>query len=101
MGADCLKVAKECLDCQRLTAQHYGIHPLKSVTANLPMDGLTMDLARIKSSKSGMIYILVLIDLRTRLSWLCAMPNKASDSITSGQRETLCRLREASPNPDG
>ncbi len=33
---DCLKIAKECIDCQRFTAQRYGFHPLRSVTADLP-----------------------------------------------------------------
>ncbi len=63
MEKDCLRVAKECLEYQRFTAQRYGFHPLKSVTADLPMDGLAMDLAQMKTSKSGMNYILVIVDL--------------------------------------
>jgi hypothetical protein len=53
MEKDCLRVAKECLDCQRFTAQRYGFHPLRSVTADLPMDGLAMDLAQMKTSEDG------------------------------------------------
>ncbi len=56
MEKDCLRVAKECLDCQRFTAHLYGFHPLRSVTADLPMDSLAMDLAQMKTSTDSRNY---------------------------------------------
>jgi transposase InsO family protein len=48
-----------------------------------------MDLVQMKTSKSGMNYVLVIIDLCTRFIWLYATPNKASESITACLRK-LC-----------
>jgi transposase InsO family protein len=91
MEKDCLRVAKECLDCQRFTAQRYVVHPLRLVTADLPMDGLAKDLAQMKTSKEGRNYILVIVDLCTRFIWLYAIADKASASITACLRE-LCAI---------
>ncbi len=91
MENDCLRVAKECLDCQRFTAQRYGFHPLRSVTADVPMDGLAMDLAQMKASTDGRNYILVVVDLCTGFIWLYAIADEASDSITACLRE-LCAI---------
>ncbi len=91
MEKDCLRVAKECLNCQRFTAQRHGFHPLRSATADLRMDGLAMDLAQMKTSTDGRNYILVVVDLCTRFTWLYATANKASDSITACLRE-LCAI---------
>jgi transposase InsO family protein len=83
MEKDCLRVARECIDCQRYTVSRHGYHPLRSVTAALPLDHLAMDLASMPTSACGMNYILVIIDVCTRFVWLHPLPDKAGATVSA------------------
>ena len=82
MYKDCLKVARDCISCQRFTAQRYGFHPIRAVKASLPMDHLAMDLFQMKTSQEGMSYVLVVVDICTRFTWLYALPDKSGLSVS-------------------
>jgi transposase InsO family protein len=92
MEKDCLKEAKECVDCQRFTTQKYEFHPLRLIAADLPMDHLAIDLAQMKTSMDGFNYILVVIDICTRFAWLFALRDKTGVSVAAAFRSlfTLC-----------
>jgi hypothetical protein len=92
MEKDCLKAAKECIDCQRFTTQKYGFHPLRLIAADLPMDHLAIDLAQMKTSTDGFNYILVIIDICTRFAWLFALRDKTGVSVAAAFRSlfTVC-----------
>jgi transposase InsO family protein len=79
----CLRIAKECIDCQRFTTQKYGFHPLRLIAADLPMDHLAIDLAQMKTSLCGHNYILVVIDICTRFAWLFALVDKSGASVSA------------------
>jgi transposase InsO family protein len=83
MEKDCLRAAKECVDCQRFTTQKYGFHPLRLIAADLPMDHLAIDLAQMKTSVCGHNYILVVIDICTRFVWLFALVDKSGGSVAA------------------
>ncbi|OBQ33349.1 MAG: hypothetical protein AN485_18965 [Anabaena sp. MDT14b] len=83
MEKDCLRVAQRCVDCQRFTAQKYGFHPLRAVTADLPMDHLAVDLAQLKTSSCGKSYILVVLDICTRFAWLYSLPDKSGVTVAA------------------
>jgi hypothetical protein len=89
MEKDCLKAAKECIDCQRFTTQKYGFHPLRLISADLPMDHLAIDLAQMKTSRDGFNYILVIIDICTRFAWLFALPDKSGVAVSSAIKSLI------------
>ena len=81
MDKDCLRAARECVECQRFTARKYGFHPLRSITAAFPMDHLAIDLAQLKTSTCGHNYFLVVLDICTRFVWLYALKDKRGLSV--------------------
>jgi hypothetical protein len=84
-------VAKECIDCQRFTTQKYGFHPLRLIAADLPMDHLAIDLAQMKTSRDGLNYILVVIDLCTRFAWLFALPDKSGAAVAAAIKSLIAQ----------
>jgi transposase InsO family protein len=87
MEKDCIKVARECVDCQRYTTKRYGFHPLRAITADLPMDHLAMDLAQMEASECGKIYMLIVVDICTRFTWLYPLNNKTGEEVSAKLRE--------------
>ncbi|OBQ32496.1 MAG: hypothetical protein AN485_21335 [Anabaena sp. MDT14b] len=87
MEQDCLRVSRECIDCQRYTTQKYGFHPLRTISASLPMDHLAMDLIVMETSEDGMNYILIVVDICTRFLWLFALANKSGTEIATHLRK--------------
>jgi len=81
MEEDCAKAAREYVDCQRYTVQKYGFHPLRTISASLPMDHLAIDLASLPTSSSGMNYILLAIDICTRFAWLYPLESKRGTDV--------------------
>ncbi|OBQ31182.1 MAG: hypothetical protein AN485_23875, partial [Anabaena sp. MDT14b] len=87
MEQDCLRVSRECIDCQRYTTQKYGFHPLRTISASLPMDHLAMDLIVMETSEDGMNCILIIVDICTRFLWLFALANKSGTEIATHLRK--------------
>ena len=81
-----LRVARECMQCQRYTTQEYGFHPLRAITADLPMDHLAIDLFSMDTSRCGMNYVLVIVDLCTRFTWLYPLQTKHGVAVADKLR---------------
>ena len=87
MEKDCLEAARSCRECQRYTTQRYGFHPLRLITADMPMDHLAIDLAHMPTSECGHNYILVIVDICTRFVWLYPLPSKTGPVVSARLRE--------------
>ncbi len=94
-------MAKECIDFQSFTTQKYGFHPLRLIAADLPMDHLAIDLAQMKTSRDGFNYILVVIDVCTRVTMVQSFGTSTSMQLwnklasnTDASRHTTHRPME-------
>jgi transposase InsO family protein len=66
-----------------------GFHPLKTISAALPLDHLAIDLKEYPESVTGNRYCLVIVDICTRFVWLHALPNKEAKTIAIGLWTTI------------
>ncbi len=55
----------------------------RTVTADLSMDHLAVDLAQLKTSSCGKSYILVVLDIFTRFAWLYRLPDKSGVTVVA------------------
>jgi hypothetical protein len=81
---EALEMVKSCIPCQRFNISKMGFHPLKTISAALPLDHLAIDLKEYQTSAAGNKYCLVIIDICTRFVWLHALPNKEAITIAKG-----------------
>ena len=81
MLKDCMSTAKTCIDCLRYNTGRVGFHPLKPVTATLPMDHVVWDLADMRRSEKGFKFILILVDVATKFMFLRALKTKVAEEI--------------------
>jgi hypothetical protein len=86
---DALELLKSCITCQRYNIAKMGFHPLKTISAALPLDHLAIDLKEYTISSSGNKYCLVIIDICTRFVWLHAIPNKEAITIAKALWTTI------------
>ena len=71
---DCRRLVQLCDTCNRYNVGKKGYHPLTPVHAELPMDHIAFDLAGpLPSTKHGNNYMLVVVDIATRMVWLEAL----------------------------
>jgi transposase InsO family protein len=79
---DALKLISSCPTCQRYNIAKRGFHPLKTITASLPFDHISIDLlGPLPTTQAGYNYILVHIDVLTRFVILKPLMDKTSMTI--------------------
>ena len=81
---DCLKEAASCSQCTKYTVKRHGYFPLKSIHADLPFDHIAIDLAGefTQSTPEGYVYLLVVVDVATRFTFLRPLKNKKAETIS-------------------
>ena len=89
MQRDAVAICSACIPCQRFNITKTGYHPLKTISASLPMDHLGLDLKEYPVSRSGKTYCLVIIDICTRFVWLHALENKTAASVAEALWSTV------------
>ena len=89
MLEDCTSHAKACINCLRYNMGQVGFHPVKPLTATLPMDHVVWDLADIWRSANGFKFILILVDVATKFVMLRALKTKKAEDITSTLLEVI------------
>lgn len=87
---DCKDIVASCLSCQRFNIYSKGFHPLKSISAKLPMDHIAIDLKEMPEAFTGEKYILVIVDVCTRFTFLHAILNKKESTIAIALFKTFC-----------
>ena len=70
MFRDCQDRVSSCVPCQRYNVGVHGYHPPKNLKALLPFDHVCIDLKEMPSSRKGNKYILVMVDVATRFTFL-------------------------------
>ena len=86
----CKMKVKSCVSCQRYNIYQHGFHPLKSITASLPMDHVAVDLKELPKSDKGFVFILVIVDVASRFVFLHALENKEMETIAIKLLKTFC-----------
>ena len=83
---------ESCDECQR--AQNPRIRPkggLQPMLTNEPLELLTSDvLGPLKISKRGNIYILVVVDHKTKFIWLFSMKDQKAKTIANKLMKVIC-----------
>jgi hypothetical protein len=92
MRHDATELVKACIQCQRYNIGRHGFHPLKSITADLPLDHMAMDLKELPVSKSNCKYMLVLVDVFTRFVFLRPLKNKSAKVVSASLFEIFCDI---------
>ncbi|MGH8963711.1 MAG: dUTP diphosphatase, partial [Actinomycetes bacterium] len=82
LDRDCEQLVAACRACQLQTAKRAQYSPLVPITAVRPMDHVAMDLAGpLTVTEAGNTYILVMVDVFTRFTFLAPLRNKTAASI--------------------
>ena len=83
MIKDCLDECLTCTECQRFTIAKHGYHPITPIRAELPFDHVAIDLAGpfTESERSKHSYLLVVVDVCTRFTFLRTLPDKTAESV--------------------
>jgi transposase InsO family protein len=89
MRKDAEQVCQDCIPCQRFNISKTGYHPMKNISAALPMDHLAIDLKDYPTSSAGNRYCLVIVDICTRFVWLHAIPNKEALTVARALWSTI------------
>jgi hypothetical protein len=89
---DAVKFVSSCLPCQKYNIGKVGYHPLTSITADLPLDHLAIDLKEMPRSTQGNNYILVIVDIFTRFVILRAFKSKKEREVAKALVEVFLLL---------
>jgi hypothetical protein len=82
---DAIDMVKKCNQCMKYNVVRKGYNPLGPVTAKLPGDHWAIDLAGpFEQTHRGNIYILVMVDICTKVVIIKAIQDKTSPTIACG-----------------
>ena len=90
MMMDIKKVVQECMPCHRFIIKKEGFHPITSITANMPMDQIAMDLFDMPTSEEGYIKGLVIVDVCTRFVWIRALRTAMAKDVARQLYKLFC-----------
>jgi hypothetical protein len=92
MRSEAKKKIKGCLDCQRFNLGKHGYHPISTILAQLPWDHIGIDLAQISQSAAGYNYVLVVVDICTRLLFYRPLKKKTMEELTPVLFQLFCDI---------
>jgi len=81
MFRQCQEQVSGCLPCQRYNIGSHGYHPPNNLKALYPFDHLCIDLKEMPTSARGNNYILIVVDVATRMVFLRELQDKSMYSI--------------------
>jgi hypothetical protein len=87
---DAIELVKGCIPCQRFNIGKHGFHPLQTISASMPWDHIAIDLKSMEKSTAGNKFILVIVDVFTRFSFLRCLKNKKQGSIARELFKLFC-----------
>ena len=82
MFRQCQRHVAGCLPCQRFKIGSHGYHLPKNLKALFPFDHLCIDLKEMPLSSRGNKYILVVVDVATRMVFLRELEDKSMSETT-------------------
>jgi hypothetical protein len=86
----CQQVKDHCYHCAKNTRMRVGYHPAKSVDASLPMDKVVIDLLSLEGSRQGYFYVLVIVDVFSKFTWLRALKSKMAKEVAEKLYHIFC-----------
>jgi transposase InsO family protein len=93
MRAKCLEHVSKCPECTRFNIGKTGFHPMKTISATNPMDHVVMDLATFKkTTPRGNNYVMVVVDVGTRYTFLRALRDKFATTIAIALWMIFCEF---------
>ena len=82
LKSDCEEIYKSCTACQLNTIVKRGFHPQQSHSSSNPMDSVAIDLiGPLETTREGYKYILVVVDIFSRFTWLSSLKSKAAQEV--------------------
>jgi ribosomal protein L21E len=82
MKKEVTNFVRACKTCSAHNSIRRGYHPIRSTLARLPMDQIAVDLAgKLRKSKEGYQYIMVVVDVATKYVWLRNLYSKQAKEI--------------------
>lgn len=90
MRRDVTAVLNNCMPCLRQNVKRHGFHPLRTISAAIPMDWIQVDLKQFEKAFDGNIYALVVVDVATSFVWARAIPNKQSATVAHQLWNIFC-----------
>ena len=86
----CFDAVARCDACIKFNVHRSGFLPMRSVAAKFPFEHIAIDLAQLPPSRSGMIFVFVLVDLATRFVVLDALRDKTARSVARALWRVIC-----------
>lgn len=84
MRNDCELAVRACEKCVRFNVRKKGFSPFQPIHAQAPWDHIALDLAGpFPMSSSGMVYILIVVDVATRFTVLRSISSKSAPSVAA------------------
>ena len=75
---------RSCIPCTRFKVLKKGYHPLTSLKADSPMDHIVIDLlSGLPTTENRLNYVLVVVDVASRFTWLRAITSKSAESSSA------------------
>ena len=81
MRKEAIELVRACVPCQRFNIGKHGFHPMTPVTAAMPWDHIAVDLKSLPKSAKGHSYILVIVDVFTKFTFLRPLKSKAASVV--------------------
>lgn len=86
------EVVGQCRQCHLHTLRREGFHPMRSVEATYPMDHVAIDNAHMPVGADGYAYVLVIVDICTRFTFLRALKDLSAVTIAKKLFKLFCEV---------
>ena len=85
------EVVKSCTSCQRFNTVKEGYHPLQTISADMPMDHMEVDMiGPLPESSDGYTQILSVVDVFTGYVVIRALKSKSMEEVTTALWSIFC-----------
>ena len=89
---DISQVVQACEACHKFIIRKEGFHPLTSITADMPMDQIAIDLFDMPTSEEGYIKGLIVVDICTRFAWIRALRTALAIDVARQLYKLFCQV---------
>jgi transposase InsO family protein len=86
---DCQATVQRCTACLRWNVAREGFHPVKNLRADAPWDHVAIDLLKLDKSKTGMMAVLIMVDVATRYVVTKPLPDCKAKTIAAALYEVI------------
>ena len=89
---DIRRIIQECEACHKFIIQKEGFHPMTSISADMPLDQVAIDLFDMPVSQEGYIKGLIVVDVCTRFVWIRPLRTALAVDVARQLYKLFCQV---------